>query len=144
MEPEAKRAKINPTAPPVEAVVDDSSSPSRQVILPVEVLDHIVGYLKADDDLPALAVLARANRQMYDFVIPKLYETVSTKSMDKLGYGHGQQRRASADQGKSARSDIPTQLIGRRTISRPTYPKGPRFDLHSQMDCGRTSDAYEF
>jgi len=58
--------------------------------LPVEVIDLIIGHLKADDDLSTLAVAARANHCLYDLVIPRLYETVTINEENwrQVGYGH--------------------------------------------------------
>jgi hypothetical protein len=60
----------------------------------VEIIDKIIGYLRADDDLPALASAAQVNQCMYDLAIPRLYETVTINQRNwrKVGYGHTAQR----------------------------------------------------
>jgi hypothetical protein len=62
----------------------------RQRCLPNELIDAILGFLKADDDLSALAAVVRTNQSMYDLAIPKLYETVtiSERNQDIIRYGH--------------------------------------------------------
>ena len=53
-------------------------------------MDHILSFLEADDDLPALAAVARVNHDMYDLAIPKLYESVTINEENKelIKYGH--------------------------------------------------------
>jgi hypothetical protein len=57
--------------------------------IPNEVFNMIICSLQADNDLAALAAVARANQHMYDLAIPKLYETVTMTDWneDQIGYG---------------------------------------------------------
>lgn len=58
--------------------------------LPIEIMDHIVSFLKANDDLPALAAMVRVNQDIYDLAIPKLYESVTINERNKqhIEFGH--------------------------------------------------------
>jgi hypothetical protein len=85
------------TCSETESAMVQSSTPEspetetfRQRCLPNELVDAILGFLKADDDLPALAAVVRTNQHMYDLAIPKLYETVpiNERNKDTIGYGH--------------------------------------------------------
>ena len=66
------------------------SPPHKAVQLPTEIMDHIISFLKANDDLPALAAMVRVNHDMYDLAIPKLYESVTINRRNKqhVGFGH--------------------------------------------------------
>lgn len=88
MEKEAKRSKIIATKMPKDRA--DTSTSHKAVQLPTEIMDHIISFLKADDDLPALATVARVNHNMYDLAIPKLYEsvTINEKNKQQIKYGH--------------------------------------------------------
>jgi hypothetical protein len=92
LEKKAKRSKII-AAPDATKMSKDKADPSishNAVQLPTEIMDHIISFLKADDNLPALAVVARVNHDMYDLVIPKLYESVTINEDNKqhINYGH--------------------------------------------------------
>jgi hypothetical protein len=67
-------------------------NPDQNRQLPNEIIDAILAILKADDNLPALAKVAQANRRMYSIAIPKLYKTVTITKRNKyqLWYGHGE------------------------------------------------------
>jgi hypothetical protein len=68
----------------------DTSISHNAVQLPTEIMDHIISFLKADDDLPALAAVAQVNHDMYNLAIPKLYESVTINKDNKehIKYGH--------------------------------------------------------
>jgi hypothetical protein len=60
--------------------------------LPAELLEVIFGMVKEDKDFKTtLSSVARANRAMYNVVIPKIYETVviNDRNRSMIGYGHG-------------------------------------------------------
>ena len=47
--------------------------------------------LRVQGDFKTLTSVARVNRNMYDIVIPKIYQTVivNERNKSKVGYGHG-------------------------------------------------------
>jgi len=53
-------------------------------------MDHIISFLKGDDNLPALAAMALVNHNMYDLAIPKLYKcvTINEENKEHVQYGH--------------------------------------------------------
>jgi hypothetical protein len=63
-------------------------STSNQQSLPNEILHEIVDLLKGDNN--TLAALVRVDRNMYDIVIPHLYDTVTITERNKvkIAYGH--------------------------------------------------------
>jgi len=89
-----KRAKANaPTVtshPPnvVDQSIDIKSNSRLQ--LPNELIEIIVEHIKVDENFKTLAAIARASRNMYNIVIPKLYETVTVKAKNEkyVAYGH--------------------------------------------------------
>jgi hypothetical protein len=75
----------------VNTIIDlDTKHPSVKRLLPNELVDVILEYIKEDGQLESLAAIARANQAMYDIAIPKLYETITVKAcnQDRLDYGH--------------------------------------------------------
>jgi hypothetical protein len=70
-----------------DSVVKEADKPPKQ--LPNEIIDAILDITKANSDLPGLAAVARANRQMYDLAIEKLYETITMTEWneDQIAYG---------------------------------------------------------
>jgi hypothetical protein len=76
MNSEAKRARMQ--SPP--------TSPKQ---LPNEIILSILEFLKLDDDLPSLAAVVRANKNMYNLAIPKLYETVTVTERNQYNIGYG-------------------------------------------------------
>ena len=68
----------------------ETSKPNHQ--LPNEIIDVILNYVKGNGQLKSLASIARANHNMYDISIPKLYETITIKedkeNQKQLAYGH--------------------------------------------------------
>jgi hypothetical protein len=71
--------------------------------LPNEILDSILGLLKVDGDFSTLCSVAQANRNLYNLVIPKIYETVviNKNNPRKIAYGHGKSSARSSRNGGS-------------------------------------------
>jgi hypothetical protein len=92
-----KRAKFQ-TPTPKSIANTPHPNPDEDRQLPNEVIDAILGYLKADDDLTALARVARTSRRMHSIAIPKLYETVTITQRNKyqFWYGHAEDGTLSA------------------------------------------------
>jgi len=60
-------------------------------ILPNELLDLILNILQERGEFKSLTSVARVDRNMYDIVIPKIYQTVivNKRNRSMIGYGHG-------------------------------------------------------
>jgi hypothetical protein len=88
-----KRARFQPPSSklvPITLHPYPNPNPDRQ--LPNELIDVILEHLKTDDDLPAIAKVARTSRRMYSIAIPKLYETVTITQRNRyqFWYGHSE------------------------------------------------------
>jgi hypothetical protein len=89
-----KRAKASSptttTHPPnmVNQGINFKSNSRRQ--LPNELIEVIVEHIKVDGNFKTLAAIARASQNMYNIVIPKLYETVTVTAKNEkyVAYGH--------------------------------------------------------
>lgn len=110
---------------------DPNPDPARQ--LPNELINIILEHLKTDDDLPAIAKVARTSRRMYSIAIPKLYKTVTITQRNKyqLWYGH-------SEDGMSSCHPLVNCADATRCFSiRTTYSKRHRRFLYSQSNTGR-------
>ena len=72
----------------VDQGIDTKVNSRRQ--LPNELIEVIIEHIKVDGNFKTLAAIARANHNMYNIVIPKLYETVTVKANNErcVAYGH--------------------------------------------------------
>jgi len=80
-------------APDATKTPKDKADPltsHKMAQLPTEIMDHIISFLKANDNLPALAAVAQVNHKMYNLAIPRLYESVTINEHNKehIKYGH--------------------------------------------------------
>jgi hypothetical protein len=68
--------------------INFKSNSRRQ--LPNELIEVIVEHIKVDGNFKTLAAIARASQNMYNIVIPKLYETVTVTAKNEkyVAYGH--------------------------------------------------------
>jgi hypothetical protein len=70
-----------------DSVVKEADKTPKQ--LPNEIIDVILDISKANKDLSGLAAVARANRQMYDLAIEKLYETITMTEWNENQIAYG-------------------------------------------------------
>jgi hypothetical protein len=89
-----KPAKSHDTA----AKEVDKPSVAKQ--LPNELIDVILDISKAKNDLAGLAAVARANHQMYDFAIEKLYETITITEWNEKAIGYGTSDQLESEDGE--------------------------------------------
>jgi hypothetical protein len=66
------------------------NAPDMRRQLPNELIEVIVDHIKEDGNFKTLATVGLASHNMYNIVIPKLYETVTVKkgNQDQVSYGH--------------------------------------------------------
>ena len=53
-------------------------------------MGFVIGYLKKDEQYRTLASIAQCSKDLYEFAIPKLYETITVtkENQEMLVYGH--------------------------------------------------------
>ena len=99
------------------------NKPPKSNQLPSELIDVILDFYKANnsDHLSGIAVVARANRQMYNVAIEKLYETITMTEWNEERIGYGTLKPVYSDDGELQKGNCRSEL----TEQKPRYPRDP-------------------
>lgn len=118
MGPRQLTGRVDKSGLPHERVIGTFDKMSEPKQLPIEIIDAILSFLKANNDLSALTAVARANRTMYDLAIPKLYETVTMTERNEDQIEYGTSNPLGSDNGTSDIGDHQEKLMIQVTTKR--------------------------